>query len=182
MSKTFATDTPGTLTTRAYAEAVHYETDEGGWEPIDVALTPGREGRLENGANSFGLSVAADSGQGLLAELDLGQGRRIGFSLDAEHKRPGVADRASGGSAVVYRQVRPHVDLRLTSTATGLKEELVLRSPAAPDTFEFPLRLEGVRAQLDPATGAVVYHDAAGELVAAVPAGWMEDAAGGTPG
>ena len=43
-----------------------------------------------------------------------------------------------------YAGVAAGVDLRLTSRADGLKEELVLASPAAGDRFVFPLELKGL--------------------------------------
>jgi hypothetical protein len=77
---------------------------------------------------------------------------------------------------VVFPSARPHTDLELELGHAGVKETLVLSSAAAPDTFAFPLSLRGLSAQ--PAGARIVFTDVQGWQVAAIPAGWMIDAAG----
>lgn len=185
-SKTFATEQAGQLKTRVWEEPVHYAAegaasraeDPPRWKDIDAQLTATGNGRFVNGANSFRLSLAGAENDGTLATLDLGGNRKISFGMaDAARVRGDVVS-GSARSTVRYRGVQHDVELRLSSTPTGVKEDIILRSAKAPGSFLFPLQLSGVSATLDAETGAIIYHDAAGDQVAAVPAGWMEDAKG----
>ena len=75
---------------------------------------------------------------------------------------------------MTYASVRKDSDLRLTSQASGLKEEIVLRSASAPTTFVFPLDLKGLTASIDD-RGDVVYRDKTGAERARTPRGYMAD-------
>jgi hypothetical protein len=132
---------------------------------------PDADGRLVSRANAFGVSVAADAGERLLSRVDLGGGRTVGFGLTGARAGRGVRDR----DELTYRAILPGVDLRLTSGHTLVKEDLILHSRSAGDSFVFPLTLEGVSASLD-ATGDVVFTDPGGVVRARIPTGWMEDA------
>jgi RHS repeat-associated protein len=83
-------------------------------------------------------------------------GHAVAFGLAGA---AGVAGRARGGT-VTYRGVQRDVDLRLEAVGGGVKETLVLRSPAAPVSFLFPLRLSGLSAAV--VDGQVVLTDSSG--------------------
>jgi endonuclease/exonuclease/phosphatase family metal-dependent hydrolase len=169
-SKTFVGDEPGQLRTTVFQAPVHFKDPQGRWVDIDDALGAPKDGRRRNGANAFGLSIAEKSTDKALARLDIDDKHSVGFALDgaAEVKAKGDA------KSVTYAKVKTDTDVRLTSLRSGVKEELVLASPAAPDRFVFPLELKGLTASLDGA-GNVIYRDGAGVERARTPHGFMTD-------
>jgi hypothetical protein len=161
---------------RVFPAPVHYRDGQGRWRDIDARLQPAGQGRFRAAANSFGLSLAADASAGQLARLELAPGVAIGWGLDGA--RPGLAAPAGRkGDEMLWRSALPHVDLELGSLGQGVKEDLILRSRAAADTFVLPLALEGLSAEIDD-RGDLVFMDAAGAERARSPKGWMVDAAG----
>lgn len=177
-SATYKTETAGQYRTDLSAGPVHYRDGEG-WEKIDASLRQRPDGRFGNGGrNEFGLSVAPDNRDRQLTRMETKSGRAVGFAL--EGARPGGAspDPQTGAETIVYRSILPHVDLRLSSLADGLKEILVLQSAQAPTRYVFPLTTDGLRAELDD-QGQVLYRDAAGAVVFVTPRPWMEDSANG---
>jgi hypothetical protein len=136
---------------------VHYRDAGGRWADIDTNLGASKDAKRKNKANSFELSLADSAADPSLAKVSLDAGHTVGFALQGAAKVKAKADKA----AVTYPRVTNDTDLRLTSNTTGVKEELVLASPAAPDRFVFPLALRGLTASIDSA-GDVVYRDRAG--------------------
>ncbi|MGI8984753.1 MAG: RHS repeat domain-containing protein [Acidimicrobiales bacterium] len=170
-SKTFVGDEPGQLHAQLFDAAVHFKNAQGRWVDIDDTLAASKDGRRTNAANVFGLSVADSSTDKALARLAVDDQHSVGFALDgaAEAKAKGDAN------SVTYAKVHKDTDVRLTSLRNGVKEELVLASPAAPDRFVFPLELKGLTAALND-TGDVIYRDEAGVERARTPHGFMTDA------
>ncbi|WP_434739682.1 LamG-like jellyroll fold domain-containing protein [Micromonospora sp. SH-82] len=106
-----------------------------------------------------------------LARLTLPGGETVGYRLEgATVGTPEVTD----GTAV-YRNVLTDTDLELTTFDAGIKETLVLRSPQAPSTWVFPLRLTGLTPRLT-VDGEVELLDADGKAAAWFPHGSMQDA------
>ena len=116
------------------------------------------------------MSVADSAADAALVDVVLDAAHSVGFSLEGAAKVKGEADRKS----VTYIKVRKDTDVVITSRANGIKEELVLASPAAPDRFVFPLKLRGLTASIDDA-GDVVYRDEAGAERGRTPHGFMTD-------
>lgn len=170
-SKTFTGDHPGELKTELYAGAKHFKDAKGAWMDIDTELSASKGGKRQNKANSFALTVADSSAEGALASVALDAQHSVGFSLEGAAKVTAIADKSS----VTYARTHKDTDVRLTSVRTGLKEELVLHSTAAPDRFVFPLELKGLTASIDEG-GDIVYRDAAGTERARTPHGFMTDA------
>ncbi len=163
-SKTFTGDRPGQLKTELYAGAKHYRDSKGSWVDIDAELSPSKDGKRQNKANSFALSVADSSTDGTLAQLGLDANHSVGFSLEGAAKVTAKGDKSS----VTYFRTHKDTDVRLTSVRTGVKEELVLHSRAAPDRFVFPLQLKGLTAAINE-SGDIVYRDATGAERARTP-------------
>src|SRR5439155_13185403 len=69
-----------------------------------------------------------------VVELGLAQGPVTLSASDLAITKP-----TSDGNGVVYHDVAADTDLRYRVSASGLKEELVLRSDKAPHTFAFHL-------------------------------------------
>lgn len=63
--------------------------------------------------------------------------------------------------------------MRLTSRPGGVKEELILSGPGAPDRFVFPLKLKGLTAAMDGVD--IVYRDSKGVERARTNRGYMYD-------
>ena len=156
-SKTFVGDEPGQLRTELYDAPVHFKDPQGRWTEIDDLLGASTDGRRRNGANAFGLSIADSAADKALARLAVDTTHSVGFALEGAADVKGNADARS----VTYAKVRHDTDVRLTSRRTGVKEELILASPAAPDRFVFPLELKGLTASLNQ-FGDVVYRDESG--------------------
>jgi RHS repeat-associated protein len=169
-SKTFMGGKPGEFADKLYPSPVHFLEQER-WTEIDSNIGRAANGRRRSGANSFGLSVAEQATDGKLVELDLGKGNSVGFSMQAAQSARAKAT----GNVVEFAGVAKNTDLRLTSEAEGLKEELILHSADSPRTFTFPLVLEGVSASIDE-KGGVLYKDGQDRVLAYTPPGIMFDA------
>ena len=142
----------------------------GAWVDLDTDLGPSKNGRRRQVSNALDVSLADSSTDAALVDIVLDATHSVGFSLEGAAKAKGKADQKS----VTYSKVRKDTDVVITSRANGIKEELVLTSPAAPDRFVFPLKLRGLTASIDDA-GDVVYRDDAGAERARTPHGFMTD-------
>ena len=170
MLKTFVGDSPGELRTEFHSTAIHFTDTKGAWVDLDTDLGPSENGRRRQVSNTLDVSVADSAADAALVDVVLDAAHSVGFSLEGAAKVKGEADRKS----VIYIKVRKDTDVVITSRANGIKEELVLASPAAPDRFVFPLKLRGLTASIDDA-GDVVYRDEAGAERARTPHGFMTD-------
>ncbi|TXS55518.1 DNRLRE domain-containing protein [Streptomyces sp. t39] len=170
-SRTWA-NADGTRTSEVSTTPVHYRDGKGDWLPIDASLTGAGDG-WANRADSMDLRIAGRADAAALVSVALPSGGSFGWSLDGA----APADGTARGARVSYRDVLPGTDLWLDSLAGGVKETLVLTSADAPAVYDFPLVLDGLTARTE--NGAVVLRDAGGRIRAVVPAGFMEDAAGG---
>ncbi len=170
-SKTFVGDHSGEFRTEVYTAPIHYRDAQGRWADIKAGLGASKDGRRHNGADSFDLSVADSATDASLAAVSLDASHSVGFGLEGAANTKGKTDAKS----ITYFRARPRTDVRLTSRADGVKEDLVLASAAAPDRFVFPLVLRGLTASID-GNGDVVYRDEAGTERARTPHGFMTDA------
>jgi RHS repeat-associated protein len=162
----------GTKTARIFSGPVHYQDPSGAWQEIDTDLITSSLARFKTTANSIGTDFAASPSDPDLAKLTLDGSHSLGFGLDGVSPTPSPP--IVVGPAITYPQVFPHADLQLTARADGLKEQIVLTSKEAPDTFVFPLDLQGLVPEIDQ-EGEVVYRDSSGAERARTPGGSMED-------
>jgi hypothetical protein len=115
-------------------------------------------------------SFAASADAPALVTVPVDGSHSLSFGISGA----GAATGAASGSTVSYADARPDSTVSFTA-ATGLvKESIVLSSPAAPGTWEFPLDLKGLRALMGPG-GIVEFADASGKVLAYVPPGFMTD-------
>ena len=169
--RSFATSTPGVLETRVYQAPVNFR--EGAkWSSIDNRLAEDASGTLANRAAPFDLAIAQGSQDPQLVDLDLGRGRSLSWRMAQAADAP----RSKTATTATFKGVRSKVDLRLRSTRTGVKEDIILASADAPRTFDFPLQLAGLTPRM--AGGSVEFVDADGAVAAVIPDGFMTDAAG----
>jgi RHS repeat-associated protein len=102
--------------------------------------------------------------------LPLGSRGSVGLGVQGSDHVAGTAS----GSTVTYTGVRPDASLRVVAGAEVVDEQVILDSPEAPDTWVFPLRLEGLTAITGPG-GIIEFADAAGKVAAYMPHGLMTD-------
>ena len=187
------TNADGSMTRRVYNAPRNYRMPDGTWQPIDTTLSRGGDGALHADGGPVRLRLhdsvvtAPRSGQlpedevlpftGLaeLATVTLPGGQTIGYGLDDAAAVPARVT----GSTAQYRNILPYTEVELTATGGGLKETMVLRSPQAPSSWVFPLRLQGLRVRTE-AQRSLSLVDDSGKAVAVIPAGSMVDARGVT--
>ncbi|HEU5110483.1 MAG TPA: hypothetical protein VFT95_18230, partial [Micromonosporaceae bacterium] len=167
--RTFA-NPDGTLTTEYSTDAVNYRTPDGGWASVDTDLVP-VAGGWRNAADATELRLASRADAAELVRLSFGGGQVIGYGLLGAAAVEGTVR----GDTATYRGVLPQTDLELVSASGGVKETLVLHSPAAPRSYVFPLRLAGLTASLR--AGRILLTGADGKDRAVIPAGFMADSA-----
>jgi RHS repeat-associated protein len=181
----------GSYTRQLYDTRVNYKAADGTYQPIDTSLTLIGD-RLEAGANSievtFGSSgtdepgtasastapargsLKVESADEALAAVTAPGGQTLAYDLAGAADVAAVVD----GSTATYADILPSTDLELESTGNGLKETIVLESPAAGNEWVFPLRLEGLtpKARSD---GSIDLLDRSGKAAMRIPPGFMED-------
>lgn len=159
----------GTRTIRTHAAQKYVRGQDGSLRPVDLTLATGE--RLAPKVAPVPVSFAPSAAAADLVRVDLGEGRELTYGLRA------AADvrAATEGPTALYKGVREGVDLRLSSTSGGMKDELVLASAAAANAYEFSLRTKGVRPRLTE-SGAVELLQG-DHAVAVIPPGFMQDAA-----
>ncbi|HET7487947.1 MAG TPA: PA14 domain-containing protein [Acidimicrobiales bacterium] len=163
----------GTETAELHSTAVNWlDPATGAWAAIDDALKPVAAG-FHNGSGPLSVSVGPLTGPGPVVSV-AGDGWSAAFGLEgATPGRPGVP----AGGDVAFADAAGGVDLRYQVRDTRLKEQIVLKTPAAAGTrLRFPLTLEGVepRAQAD---GSIGLFRPSGEEAAVLPPAWMVDSA-----
>ena len=170
-TKTFATDVPGKFKTEVFSQPVHHRDPTGKWVDIDTTLVE-RDARLATRSAPVHVDFARSANDGNLATVRFSPRESVSFALKGASR----AAAAHTANKVGFDEVMPGVDLKFETTSSGVKEDIVLASPDVPDTFVFPMRLQGLDAVIDPDSGDVVYRDAEGSEVGRTPHGYMEDA------
>ena len=164
----------GVLEVELSTDPLTYDTGDGTLAPIDTSLVA--EGRSADG----GYRSSANSWTAHFAPLDGQTGglsvARGGHSVSLVPRGAAAVEprRVEGDdSAVRYDAVWDETDLAYTVTSTAVKEDVVVRSAAAPHRFEFAL--SGARAARGQA-GALELTGAAGTFT--VPPVAVSDASG----
>ncbi|MBW4717893.1 RHS repeat-associated core domain-containing protein [Saccharothrix obliqua] len=158
------TNADGTRTLRVHAADSHVRQPDGSFAPVDLGLVDDGRGGLRPVRAPVGVRFAAAAAEVSFGDAMLGMG-----VADAADVVPEVV-----AATATYRGVRPGVDLRLTSSALGFEEAVVLSAPVGSVTSV--LRLTGLRPEVE--TGAVRFTDAGGEVRAHLPAAVLVDADG----
>ncbi|MFJ8580372.1 LamG-like jellyroll fold domain-containing protein [Micromonospora sp. NPDC093277] len=159
----------GTVTRKLHELPINYRAADGSWRPIDRTLVSAG-GRLKQKASPLAVDFAPRADDSRLATFRFDADRSISYGLQGAAPVAPV----STGSSALYRAVLPETDLRLTVGPRGLKEELVLHSAAAANSWIFPLTLIGLEATLE-TDGSVALRNASGKVVGAIPVGSMHD-------
>ncbi|MEU9948819.1 LamG-like jellyroll fold domain-containing protein [Streptomyces sp. NPDC047939] len=164
-------NTDGSTTVRHYAGRSNFKGADGTWKPIDTDLAQDKDGRLQQTANSLDVEFAPDAGDQQLASVDFGAGRSLAYSLRGAKKAVVTVD---ADNTATYADVLPDTDLLLSPLAEGFKERLVLRSADAPNSWLFPLDVQGLTPRIAD-NGDVEFTDGDGEVTATIPHAFMED-------
>ncbi|GIF96539.1 hypothetical protein Cci01nite_16330 [Catellatospora citrea] len=164
----------GSLTKVVSSRPVNFRAKDGSYRPIDTKLVKRADGRLQMAANSVQVSLsggsAARGAADDLVSVTLDGGQSIAYSVQgAATVAPAVS-----GSTAVYRELLPNTDVEVSAYESGEKENIVLKSRQAANSWLFPLRLQGVTPRLE-ADGRVAFLDATGVAVAWIPRGYMQD-------
>lgn len=131
----------GSYRAEIHAGDINYRDDGGDLVPIDTSLVPGEEmGEWQTAAASVVASFESQSATDRPVAIS---GEDWTVSLDML----GVAEGAKlvYGSRARYLGVATDTDLEYESLPEGIKETLVLQSPAAPSTFRFFMATEGLQ-------------------------------------
>jgi RHS repeat-associated protein len=189
----------GSRTAMFYQEPVNYRLPDGSWARINTSLVP--SGTVMSPSPSPSLSpspspsaagsppsagVPADGWRersaaepetfapfadgSPLVLLPLGGSESVGLGVAGAAHVAGVAQ----GAAVTYAGVRADADVRLAAGAGVVDEQLILHSASAPDSWVFPLRLNGLSARTGPG-GIIEFTDSGSKIMAVMPSGLMTD-------
>jgi YD repeat-containing protein len=161
----------GERETRIYESPVNFEDSEGNWKPIDEELEAAPGGAITNGANSFDLSLPEQVGEGAIRVASEGQWvsyRYLGPSTDPVEVK---------GATAIYAAPDEKTSFELQSLANGLKESIVLTDTSAPRTFRFGLDTSSGLTPRLTEDGSIAFQDGGGEVLAAMPAPSVSDAA-----
>lgn len=163
----------GTHVTRLFQGTVNFKDARGKLQPVDNTLVasaaPGYA--VENKANRYRVQLPRDLG-GAPVRLERGEAW-VSLALEGAQ-----APAATAANRATYAGALPGVDVRYSVQADQVKEDLVLRSAAAPSVYTFALRLSpGLRAQANRA-GGIDVRDAQGHLQFALEPPFAYDAAG----
>jgi len=164
-----------------HAGPVHYRDPQGSWQPIDTALVQGQHDGVagwRNAANGFEVFLPEEVSAAAAVRLGVG-GHEVAMRMvDAGGDAATLSARTPAARAeVVYGTPFAGVGVEYASVPTGVKETVVLDSPAAGSVFRFALDLS---AGLSVAVvdGQVVVVDAAGTVVAEFGRAFMADSSG----
>lgn len=166
----------GTFVLTSTREPVRARRD-GGWVPIDTTLTRRADGSVTPMAIAADVTFSGGGMQPLVRVRD--GGREVALSWPDALPAP-VLD----GATATYGSVLPGVDLRMTATAAGYQQVLVVHDAiAASNPVLRSLRLgiaaHGLRLHVDQ-SGALVGSDSAGTTVfqGATPTMWDSSTSG----
>jgi RHS repeat-associated protein len=158
----------GERETRVYQAPINYKTPAGEWRPIEEGFR--REGSsIVNGANSFKVQLPDDLGSSPL---------RFSIGDDWISERPlgTTTEPASmGGTTARYRAESGGASFSFLPLADGVKEDIELAGPSAPDEYRFRLEASDDLKPEMVAGGAIDFRDPAGDLIAVIPAPVMFD-------
>jgi RHS repeat-associated protein len=140
---------PDGSTTRDLYPGPEFRPNGAGWEPIDPTIKPTSKPGFALAAEGAVRPVRFGTDASRLVQLELDHGP---VTLSAPALRVGAPD--PSGAGVSYADVAPDTELRYRVGSSGVKEELVLGSSAAPQQFRFHLadpggQLGAVHAQDD---------------------------------
>lgn len=169
----------GTRTLEAFADPVNYRSPAGDWKAIDNSFVdaPGSVYAVQNSANDYTAKIPADASSTPVRFI-------VGDSWVAMRMHGADAAPVIDDSEATFSHVREAEEVSYVATSEGLKENIVLQSPPniGSDVLSYTYSLSA-SPDLHPmlaANGSVEFQNSAGEVLVAIPAGVMTDAASAT--
>ena len=170
-TSTYYQNADGTVTSQIAQTPVNYQDGSAGWQPINTTVAKAPDGRWQEKANSLSVNFAPKAAVSGLATFAVDANHSISYGL----KGAASATADASGSTVTYSSVLPDTNLTVTPTGIGLKEDIVLTSAKAGNSWTFPLTLKGLTPKLDSATGSVDLLDSTGTVREQIPAAYAYD-------
>ncbi len=125
---------------------IHFKDDRGNWADIRPEFVVGdAPGRFRSAATSVPVSIGRPDGRYAPAELE-GDGWKVSIDLLGADEQTALV----AGQRASFNSVMKDTDLVYESVNEGLKENLLLHSPDAPDTFRFLMSHEGLELRQVP--------------------------------
>lgn len=137
-AKVFDVPGGGAHVAQIFSGPIHYRDERGRWEEIDRSIVP-VDGGFRNGAHEFAAFFPDHVSVENPVEVDHG-GASLSFALVGAQPSEATAS----GKAVTYPDVFEDADLNFEMTYDGYKENLVLRSEAAPATVTYLISTRGL--------------------------------------
>lgn len=125
---------PDGSTTRELFSTPQFRPSAAGWSSVDPTVKATTKGGAVAAAEGAVRPIRFGADASRLVQLELDRGPVTMSAPGLDVSRPRVR-----GSGVAYADVAPDTDLRYAVGASGLKEELVLRSSKSPRQFRFHL-------------------------------------------
>lgn len=125
---------PDGSTTRDLFSTPQFRPGAGGWSSVDPTVKATTKGGAVAAAEGAVRPIRFGADASKLVQLELDRGPVTMSAPGLDVSRPRVS-----GTGVAYADVAPDTDLRYAVGASGLKEELVLRSAKSPQQFRFHL-------------------------------------------
>lgn len=164
----------GAWATEIFPAPVNYREPDGEWKPMETKLhgVPNGPG-ISNGPNTFDLHLPDVMGEGSVRISEEGQWvsyRLLGSAAPLDDVEGGTASYESLSGAVAFD---------LTSTTSGVKEEIVLADPSAPSSFAFELDAsQGLNPEINE-DGSLLFKGDENQSFAVLPPPTIVDSSGG---
>jgi len=133
----------GTFTAMAFDEPKYFQANgSAAWSPIDLTLRPEADVvRVAAGPYTATFAPIGDGRADAGVSISVLDGRSVGFAPVGVEALvlPEIAESALG-PVVRYVDVWPGVDLEYRATATGVKEDVVVREAGAASAYGFTVR------------------------------------------
>ncbi|KPU44236.1 tRNA3(Ser)-specific nuclease WapA precursor [Oxobacter pfennigii] len=164
----------GTITAEISANSRHYKDKNGKWQDIsnEIASSSDEKGfNFSNKANSFKTDFAKNSASGQLAALRLDKNQKISWNMADVNSVDAVNDTFS----VTYPEILSDVDLKYVTFSDGLKENIILKSPDAANSYTFNFMSNGLLPEKQNDGSIALKDENTGEAVLVIPKPYMFD-------
>ncbi|MDQ8046909.1 MAG: Ig-like domain repeat protein, partial [Patulibacter sp.] len=145
----------GAFHTRTFPEPVNFQNADGSWDPINRTLVSDGDGAVHPKDVDGDAAIPVSLDDPLRLEHD---GRHLSFRLLGAD-----GERSTAGSVASFDDAIPHADVKYRSLSDGLKESVVLDSPAARRVYSYAVTGgDDLEAKVE-ADGQVVFADSNGD-------------------
>ncbi|SDH24654.1 DNRLRE domain-containing protein [Desulfosporosinus hippei] len=125
----------------------------------------------QNEANGFQTQFADHSASDILVKVILDANHEIAWKMDKVQK----VDVVKTDTSVTYPNLLPSTDLEYLPYSDGLKENIILKDKAAPNSFKFILETKGLKPQALEDGSIALQDETTGETQLTLPPAYMID-------